>query len=270
MKLPSFHKKNEESVGMITVLGFGSLLSQKSSRLTFPNLSNFRLGRVHHHRRVFAHPAPIFFERGIANMKTLEISSLSAEYVPPTIESIADNTETTDGYSFICTVFEVPREELLMEVSPDDEKNLTSSIIPSKAFLEREEEFNIQVVEYEEINSDYCNEKKRRYNTGILCLRSTDDAYKQRWGNKRFEEKFKKWGLDSIWHWDKDSGMRPCAPYLRHCVLASKSMGEECYNSFLDDTFLIDRKTTIRTYLNQYPHIMTTLPPAELAERYGG
>ncbi len=60
----------------ITILGFGSLLSQKSSRVTFPTLRNFRLGRVRDHRRVFAHPASIFFQRGIANLDTLEMSSL--------------------------------------------------------------------------------------------------------------------------------------------------------------------------------------------------
>jgi hypothetical protein len=41
----------------ITILGFGSLMSVKSARLTFPDLENFCLGRVPDHRRVFAHPA---------------------------------------------------------------------------------------------------------------------------------------------------------------------------------------------------------------------
>ena len=30
----------------VTVLGLGSLLSERSSRVTFPTLENFRLGRV--------------------------------------------------------------------------------------------------------------------------------------------------------------------------------------------------------------------------------
>ena len=46
------------------MLGFGSLLSERSSRYTAPNLQNFRLARVRGWRRVFAHCAPIFFERG--------------------------------------------------------------------------------------------------------------------------------------------------------------------------------------------------------------
>jgi len=67
-----------------------------------------------------------------------------------------------------------------------------------------------------------------------------------------------------------DSGLRPCATYLRHCVLASINMGKLCHDSFLDDTYLVDRETTIRSYLEKYPEIMNTSPPPELRERYGG
>jgi hypothetical protein len=49
----------------VTLVGFGSLLSETSSRTTFPTLSNFRLGRVQGFRRVFRHPAAIFYERGM-------------------------------------------------------------------------------------------------------------------------------------------------------------------------------------------------------------
>ncbi len=41
----------------MTVAGFGSLLSQKSARSTFPDLANFRLARVRGWRRVFSHTA---------------------------------------------------------------------------------------------------------------------------------------------------------------------------------------------------------------------
>ena len=64
----------------VTILGLGSLLSERSSRSTFPDLINFRLGRVSNkYRRVFGHPASIFFQRELADMTTKEMSSLSAE-----------------------------------------------------------------------------------------------------------------------------------------------------------------------------------------------
>jgi hypothetical protein len=40
--------------GLMTIAGFGSLLSETSARSTFPNLQNFRLARVRGFRRVFA------------------------------------------------------------------------------------------------------------------------------------------------------------------------------------------------------------------------
>lgn len=66
--------------GLMSVAGFGSLLSETSARTTFPNLINFRLARVRHatagirrstplspqlrgYRRVFANCADIFFSR---------------------------------------------------------------------------------------------------------------------------------------------------------------------------------------------------------------
>ena len=40
------------AVAQTTILGFGSLLSEQSSRLTFPDLENFRLVRVPNYRRL--------------------------------------------------------------------------------------------------------------------------------------------------------------------------------------------------------------------------
>jgi hypothetical protein len=50
---------------------------------TCPGLTNFRVARVRGWQRVFAHPAAIFFERGIALPATKEIASLSAELGGP-------------------------------------------------------------------------------------------------------------------------------------------------------------------------------------------
>ena len=94
------------SDGLVSVCGFGSLLSgpyscfnlafvmavtflfcreysvfayfddyvvgraERSARSTFPELINFRIGKLSGFRRVFAHVAPIFFERGIAKPET--------------------------------------------------------------------------------------------------------------------------------------------------------------------------------------------------------
>ena len=49
---------------------------ERSARSTFPDLINFRVARLNGFRRVFAHVAPIFFERGIAKPETKVLSNL--------------------------------------------------------------------------------------------------------------------------------------------------------------------------------------------------
>ena len=282
------HLHDDKVDDEITILGFGSLLSLKSARLTFPTLRNFRLGRVPNHRRVFAHPASIFFQRGIANMDTLEMSSLSCEYV--------------EGASFVCSVFEVPNEGLSATGAGSDD-----NWVPSQAYLEREEEFEIAMVPYEELltsvdggtgtlttmpkeatphGDNSSNESQKEVRKGVVCRRSTDEAYVSLWGEDRFKRHYANYNVKTIWGWGRDSGLRPCATYLRHCVLASWNCGDGtdddndswsadgtgglCYNSFLDETFLVDRKTTVREYLRQFPDVMATEPPEGLQERYGG
>nr|CAN62470.1 hypothetical protein VITISV_016050 [Vitis vinifera] len=88
-------------LGLLSVCGFGSLLSERSARSTFPDLMNFRVARLNSFRRVFAHVAPIFFERGIAKPETMEISSLSVE--------------PCEGETLIVTVFEIQRSEVFPE-----------------------------------------------------------------------------------------------------------------------------------------------------------
>ena len=261
----------------MTILGFGSLLSEKSvracfagvpfccfvnaqplsyfyprmlyvqSRLTFPDLKNFRLGKVPNYRRVFGHPTGLFFRRGIANLETLEMSSLAVE--------------PSSGHSLLVSVFEVSAKDMM------------EGGIPSQAFLEREEEFDIVEAPYIELECDGVNvgaTDDSATKKGIICTRSSDETYLEKWGNERFNDHFRKYGIETIWGWKEDSGLRPCAIYLRHCYLAAKSMGNDCFESFLDETFLVDRKTTIRQYLEKYPHILDLQPPPDLVSRYSG
>lgn len=215
----------------ITILGLGSLLSGRSSRVTFSALGNFRLGRVKNYRRVFAHSPAIFVEKGIT--RGLEMSSLSAE--------------PCEGGSFVCSVFEVADGGQGMD-----------------AFREREEEFELRMVPFETLEGSPAG-------MGMLCVSSTDEAYVRAWGAERFEMMYSSRGVHTIWSWSHDSGLLPCGPYLRHCVLAAQRLGPEAEASFLDETFLVDRQTTVRQYLaGAGSKVMATLPPPELAERYGG
>jgi len=253
MKIPTI----VGSAPTVTILGLGSLLSERSSRTTFPDLQNFRLGRISNkYRRVFGHPASIFFQRGLANIETKEFSSLSAEEFEPDADS-----KYRGG--FICSVFEVPREQVYRDEEGSDGIIITK---PIGAFLEREEEFDIVEVPFVDFSDSDSATK-----TGTLCTRFSDDGFVKRWGMGRFEKNYGEYGIQTIWGWKEDSGLRPCRVYLRHCYLAARSMGQECFDSFLDETFLVDRTTTIREYINQHPGLIeNTVPPPGFEERYSG
>ncbi|KAL9407722.1 hypothetical protein AB3S75_046294 [Citrus x aurantiifolia] len=217
--------------GFISISGFGSLLSENSARSTFPNLINFRVAKLRGFRRVFAHVAPIFFERGIAKPETKEISSLSVE--------------PCEGETLIVTVFEIQKSEI-------------------PAFIKREHEFCFLAVLPETLDG------KPFTNRAVLCARSSDEEFFQircKGSKEIYFHHYGRYNIDKIWRDD----ILPCRVYLRHCVLAAKNLGDEAYNNFLDHTFLGDRKTTIREYLaTTGAGIMEEAPPESLKARYGG
>ncbi|KAH6780161.1 hypothetical protein C2S52_011398 [Perilla frutescens var. hirtella] len=217
--------------GLVSICGFGSLLSERSARSTFPDLINFRIAKLNGFRRVFAHAAPIFFERGIAKPETKEISSLSVEHC--------------ESEALVVTTFEIQRSE-----------------IPS--YIEREHEFRFLAVTPETLNGLF-------YTTpSVLCARYSDDEYflnRCKGSEDIFFQQYGRYGITKIWMDD----ILPCRAYLRHCVLAAKNLSDMAYDNFLDHTFLGDRRTTIREYLaTSGSGIMEEEPPEDLKHRYGG
>ncbi|EXC23289.1 hypothetical protein L484_005238 [Morus notabilis] len=253
--------------GRISICGFGSLLSERSARSSFPELTDFRVARLNGFQRVFAHVAPIFFERGIAKPETKEISSLSVE--------------PCEGESLIVTVFQIQKSDI-------------------PAFLERELEFRFLAVLPETLDG------KPFDNPSVICARYSDEKFFRIRckGNKDvYFQLYGRYGIDKIWRDD----ILPCRAYLRHWLLnqhpepfqhltveslspypvcrakvlsingtygsalAAKNLSDEAYNNFLDHTFLGDRTTTIRQYLaTTGSGIMEEEPPESLKTRYGG
>lgn len=128
--------------GLITVAGFGSLLSVASARSTFPALHNFRQGRIRGYRRVFAHTCTVFFARGIARPETGEISSLSAEPAGPDDFLTVSLFEIDGGGDAV------------------------------RAFVEREHEFRFMSVDA--LGMDAAPTGRR----AVLCARFSDEEYR--------------------------------------------------------------------------------------------
>jgi hypothetical protein len=216
----------------VTLLGYGALLSESSSRLTFPELQNFRHVRIPKMRRVFAHPHLFLIGQNIADpTKTLRLASLSAE-------PCGD-----EECSFVAAAF---------TVKLDDTQRAN--------FVARESGYDIVSVPYCNLEGDG-NQEPGGY--GVICIASSDQKL-----NVSLPDNLP---VQSIWHWPLDSGIRPADVYLRHCLLAVKKAGGSAEESFLHDTFLVDRKTTLAEYLSVHrDDVMASRPPPELATRFGG
>ncbi len=101
----------------------------------------------------------------------------------------------------------------------------------------------------------------------MLCTRSTDEAYRaRRCLPDEWQRRYTSRGIASVWRDD----VLPCRAYLRHCVLAAQRFCPEAHASFLDATWLADRRTTVRAWLAQHPEIMEEEPPPALVGRYSG
>ena len=133
------------------------------------------------------------------------------------------------------------------------------------AFVEREHEFRFVAVE---VADDGMGDGAPR--AGILCAAWSDAGYRDpiagRCTEAEFARRYLAHGVDRIWRDD----VLPCPVYARHCVLASRRLSATAAASFLDETYLADRTTPLRAYLESNPHVMASEPPPELVGRYSG
>lgn len=82
---------------MVSVVGYGSLLSERSARETVPGLRNFRLVEVPGYKRIFNKVGVVFFSRHAEDPDAIEIASCS--------------TQADDTSSIICCQFECSETE---------------------------------------------------------------------------------------------------------------------------------------------------------------
>jgi hypothetical protein len=164
--------------------------------------------------------------------ETSQIGSLSVEPAPPQI-------------GFVAAAF---------EVSLNDEQR--------QAFVAREPEYKIGTAPFYALDHD--DDNAVPLGEGVICLASHDKDHD-------IDLSSKPSSIDSVWHWPTDSGLLPLSMYLRHCLLAVQKAGGQPYESFLDDTYLSDRRTTLREYMKEYgEEVMASRPPAYFKNRYSG
>ena len=208
---------------------------------------------------MFAHTTSVFHARGVARGR--EAASLSIE----------ESGEPSRPL-LVVALFEVPYSEEAMA-----------------ALLEREHEFRLVAVrplcrsgvteephlavacaswndgEYRRLRIRDAEDWKKRY-SGVSAL-GEEFSIERVWGGRGEEGKGEEGEEGEP---ENQNMILPCRAYLRHVVLAARSLGEDAERCVLDNTFLADRKTTVRQHLERDPTVMSELPPKGLESRYGG
>jgi hypothetical protein len=244
----------------VRIIGFGSLLSEKSARRTFPTLRDFTLTAIPGACRVFGHAAPIFFERGIANAgPPYEFSSLCAEPWIPAQERGSLNLGSEGDFA-------LSLEQAKAAIREGRYIAATAFLIPPEAMVEferREPEFAyVKVQPYALAGDGPCGIP------AIMCGRGSDNLLRSRLegsDSASWHSMVTQYGIDTLWHHPPDK-ILPCRSYLRLCVLAADLLGVK--DNFLDTTLLADRQTTVREHLLRHPSLLETVPPEAVAVYY--
>ena len=269
-----------------TIAGFGSLLSVRSATATFPDLSNFRVGRIRGFRRVFAHTTSVFHVRGVARGR--EAASLSIEECDDDGDGDDDsdnnnNPRSSSSNSLVVTLFEVPYSEEAAAALLEREHEFRFVAVRPLCRAGVEEEAGWAVAcaawsddgEYRRLRIRDEEDWRRRY-SGVSALGKPfsissvwDEGAEWMGGEEEEEEEEERRGKEAGGA-DGTRMILPCRAYLRHVVLAARALGDDAERCVLDNTFLADRRTTVREHLRIDPTVMLELPPEGLETRYGG
>ncbi|MBN1005605.1 gamma-glutamylcyclotransferase [Amphritea pacifica] len=202
---------------MISVVGYGSLLSESSARQTVPALQNFRLVRVSGFRRIFNKVGIVFLSRHGADPESLQLASCS--------------TQRVAGCDIICSQFECSAEDFV-------------------GLYEREHRFRWIEVETVPLEPSQAPDTP---SVGRMCTGYDDLDYRL---NKcvtpqEYELRVGRFYTGAIWRDD----ILPFPRYLAFCLQAAASQGRAVLDNFLDSSYLADGQTTLRTYLDQTPEL---------------
>ena len=243
------------------------MLSVRSARATFPELSNFRVGTLRGWRRVFAHTTSIFHVRGVARGR--EAASLSIEECC----DVSSSSPPSPPPLLVVSLFEVPFSEEAAAALLEREHEFRFVSVKPLCRRGIEEEPHSAVAcaawndtEYRRLRIRDDEDWKKRY-SGVSALSGEPFRIARVWEE---EEDGEDGGQERDKTNDDQKMILPCRAYLRHVVLAARSLGEDAERCVLDNTFLADRRTTVREHLERDPSVMLELPPKGLASRYGG
>lgn len=263
-----FSKMIDATTGLITIIGFGSLVEKRSAARSF-TFSNFRMGQIVGWNRIFNLSSWINIGWGGVRRNTGEVAALAFGRV--------NSTSVT--------------QIALMDIDADG----------LKSFLQREAGYDIVEIPYTDVDGKIGTALACCETTDEEAVRIWGDMHLQGgWGGGKIfhypspslstamplvplveqhigsfvSQDITKWVPLELEAWNNPDRpfvlpnrehVYPAPFYFRLCYRAHLTQGPELAQHFLDNTYLMDRVTTVNQYLAANPLLATyILDPAEL------
>mmetsp|Transcript_14016 Transcript_14016/g.27565 ORF Transcript_14016/g.27565 Transcript_14016/m.27565 type:complete len:298 (-) Transcript_14016:130-1023(-) len=113
---PSDGGSGKDSKDWVAIVGYGSLLSETSARITCPSLRNFQPVSVAGYRRVYNLVSISNIKRGFHDWKTKQVAAVVAQPVPQRKMNANNQDVNSSGDGspppMLASYFEIPRSEL--------------------------------------------------------------------------------------------------------------------------------------------------------------
>ena len=202
----------------ITIVGYGSLLSEQSARRSMPSVAHFRVAHLAGYRRVFDLISPTQVRRG--------------------------NTKPTDRERAVvvahrCAEATQPLCVSLFEVHPSE----------LRAYREREDRYNVIVLPHDAVLPAGSIPADSH---AILCEATTEAAYRadKCLDDAHFHDKVGQYLQGTpLWGSGAASDVLPSRRYLRFLLEELHALGGDIFDNFVDTSFIADGRS-VREYVS--------------------
>ena len=249
----------DTETGLITLLGFGSLVSEVSARQSF-DFVNFRLGTCVGAQRIFNRADWINIEWGDACRETGEVCSLAMmRSVDPTLQTRVSLMDVTagdglDGF--------LKRESTyaIIEVPFQDDRGVSGIALACGECTDEEsvatwgaDNWYLERARGRISYSNYSGAAQPLVPSSSSSSSSSSSAGGAPLAASYPERLTPPPRKETVYELPPGPFVYPSPGYLRLCFRAHRKAGQEVSENFLDTTLLMDRKTTLRTYLDANP-----------------
>jgi Inositol 1,3,4-trisphosphate 5/6-kinase ATP-grasp domain len=228
----------------VTIVGYGSLLSEWSARASMPTLENFRIAAIDGYKRCFHLVSMSAIRKKRANWITKEVAAVAAQE----IQYENPDAQSADQEPMIVSVFDIPYSELPAYCTREQRYNFVS--VPIRELVSASGHDSVSSNEAWSSRKLVFAKVDPNQQHALMCASYDDDSYRVRCGTNEVYNKY----VGHIYQgklWRDD--IRPERKYLSFCANAAFELHPEVGHNFLRTSFLADGSQSIAEYMTGEP-----------------